>query len=197
MRVLLFVLTSVFSTWAVAVQPVAGFIERKGQDIYLQANDACPSYRIETKSSDAQTALEKLSPGDHITATGIYDKDTCQASIESVDYVGLKRMLGTWISRQGVISVHDFNTLSFYPGSNTELKASRNYDDFEPVKPVDYKYSVTPSDGKEWVLFLSDSESTTFATIQFSKEIAIMKIYDTDNGNVTKTLILTRRGTLK
>lgn len=199
MRVLLFVLTFVSSTMAVAAQPVSGIIARKGQDILLQSNDACSFYRLDTKNSDAQVALEKLSPGDSLlTASGLFDKDACVVSIDSVDYVGLKKMLGNWISKEGLISVHDFKTLSFYPEAKTDLKrVFEKPDDFTVGKSVQYTYSVTPSDGKEWVMFLSDTESTTFATIQFSKDVAIMKLYDSDNGNVTKTLILTRRGTLK
>ncbi|HEX7676105.1 MAG TPA: hypothetical protein VF412_18155 [Bdellovibrio sp.] len=191
MRVLLFVLTFVSTTWAGAVQPVAGVIIRTGQDILLQSDDtACASYRIETKSADAQSALQKLAPGDTITATGLIDKSVCTASIESIDYVGLKRMLGNWFSKDGLITVRDFTNLQFFPTGNTEI--SKNYD---IVKPIEYKYSLTPSDGKEWVLFLSDNQSTTFATIQFSKDIAIMKIFDSDSGEVKKTMILNRRGT--
>ncbi len=198
MRVLFFVLTLVSSAMAVAAQPVSGIIIRKGQDILLQSNDSCSYYRIETKNPDAQASLDKLSPGDSLTASGLFDKTACIAVVDSVDYVGLKRLLGLWISKEGLISVHDFNTLSFYPESKTDLKrVFEKPDDFSVGKSVQYKYSVTPSDGKEWVVFLSDDESTTFATIQFSKDLAIMKLYDSDNGNVTKTLILSRRGNLK
>lgn len=198
MRVILFVLTFVSSTWAVAVQPVVGTIERKGQDILLKSNDACSFYRIDSKSSDAQETLEKLATGDSLTASGLFDKETCVAVIESVDYVGLKRMLGNWISKEGLISVHDFNTLSFYPETKSDLKLlQKKSSDFSITKPMQYKYSVTPSEGKVWVMFLSDAESTTFSTIQFNKDLAIMKLFDSDNGKVTKTLILTRRGTVK
>ncbi|MDG0818237.1 hypothetical protein [Bdellovibrio svalbardensis] len=197
MRLLLFVLTFVSSTLAVAVQPVSGTIERKGQDILLQSNDACSYYRIETKNSDAQAALEKLSPGDSLTASGLIDKVACVAVVESVDYVGLKRMLGTWLSKEGLIAVHDFNTLFFYPQTKTDFKrVFEKPADFTIGKSIRYKYSVTPSEGKEWVMFLSDAKSTTFATIQFSKEVAIMKLYDSDSGAVTKTLILTRNRSL-
>lgn len=204
MRVLLFVLTLVATTWAAASQPVSGTLIKSGFDMYIQSDDACGKYRIDPKSEDTLNTMLKLAPGDSVTATGVFDKQNCIAAIESIDYVGLKRLLGNWMSKDGLIYVHDFNTMSFYPLGNTAIadqttqpgKTSRA-PGFQIVKPVLYKYSLTPSDGKEWVLFLSDAESTTFATIQFNKDIAVMKIYDSENGNVTKVMVLTRRGVLK
>ncbi|HWU44733.1 MAG TPA: hypothetical protein VN132_14875 [Bdellovibrio sp.] len=199
MRILLFVLTFVMATGTIAAQPLRGTLLKSGQDLFLQSNDACGKYRIDSKNDDVTNILIKLAPGDSVNATGDFDTDKCVAAIESIDYVGLKRFLGNWISKEGLITVHDFSTLSLYPAvpspiNNDPAAKSSNFSVF---KPQEYKYSVTPSDGKEWVLFLSDTQSTTFATIQFAKEAAVVKIYDSENGNVNKVLILSRAGTLK
>lgn len=192
MRILLFVLTLASSALAFAVpsvsSSVAGTVQRKGPSIFLQSSDSCGLYLLKTTSPDAQAALNKLAPGDTLTGTGTFDTKACVANIDSVDYVGLKKMLGDWISSEGSLSVHDFNSLSFYPGTQSDL-------DYANSPSIEYKYSVTPSNGKEWVLFLSDCKSTTFATIQFSNNLAIMKIFDSDSGNVTKTFFLSRRDT--
>ena len=60
--------------------------------------------------------------------------------------------------------------------------------------PVTYQYSITPADGKAWVVFLSDSDSknTTFATIQINGTNATLKTFDSDTGSVTRTLRLTK-----
>lgn len=198
MRVIIFVLTLVATTWAVAVPPVSGTILKTSSGIYLQSNDSCSKYRIETKSDDALSTLTKLSNGDAVTATGLFDTDNCVTVIETVDYVGLRRLLGSWMSRQGLITVHDFSSMSFYPTTGMKIKDHSESDSaYTVIKPVQYKYSVTPSNGNEWVVFLSDAESTTFTTIQFSRENAVLKVYDSDTGNVTNVLLLSRRGNLK
>ncbi len=66
-----------------------------------------------------------------------------------------------------------------------------------PRDPINYRYSVTPSNGKEWVLFLSNDTGTTFATIAFVKDTATMKIFDSETGNLKKTLRLAKWGNLR
>ena len=192
MRSLLFVLTFAFTAMASASSALNGTVVRKGQQVYLQGSGTCDLLLATTRNQDATAALQKLSDGDHVTATGTVDEASCTAAIENIDYVGLRRLLGKWYSKEGLIEVHDFTRMSFYPVRDSIISAN-----FAAITPVQYKYSVTPSEGKEWVLFLSDRMTTTFATIQFSKELAIMKLFDSDNGKITKVLILNKRGTLK
>jgi hypothetical protein len=194
MRILLFVLTTISSAVALSAQPISGSIAVFAKSMYLNAqNEPCTRYEITSKKESALAALIKLSNGDVITATGIKDPASCKVIIESVDFVGLKRLLGLWYSKDGVLAVQDFNLMRYYPAGLPALIESSNPD----AAPVDYKYRMVPSEGKEWVLFLSNTFSTTFATIQFStKGTATMKTYDSESGNITKTMVLTRKGPL-
>lgn len=198
MRFLLFVLSFVFSlvfaSTAISAPPISGTIERDTTGIYLRVNDKCPRYLISSKSEDASQSIRKLSNGDTITATGLLDLETCTAVVETIDYVGLKKMLGYWYSEQGIMTVRDYTSLSFYP---INIRGLQQSSDFRTADPINYRYSVTPSEGREWVVFLSDDTSTTFATIQFKNDNATMKIYDSENGNVKKTLRLSKWGNLK
>ncbi|WII70881.1 hypothetical protein QJS83_10455 [Bdellovibrio sp. 22V] len=194
MRFLLFVLSLVSTCMASAATPVSGTVVKDPSGVYLLADNGCYRYLVDTKSEDAAESLRKLASGDTITASGLLDKDTCTAVIESIDYVGLKKMLGYWYSQEGVITVRDFKSLNFYP---INMKDFQNGSAISVVEPVRYTYSITPSGGKEWVLFLSDSTSTTFATIQFNKSNATMKIYDSETGNINKILRLSKWGNLK
>ncbi|WP_347358833.1 hypothetical protein [Bdellovibrio sp.] len=194
MRILLFVLILISGSAAFSARPLLGTIERDITGSYLRADSACVRFLIESKSPEAESSIRRLSTGDSVTASGVLDTDNCVAYIESVDYVGLKKMLGYWHSTDGLLTVRDFNSLSFYPIS---IKDFQKGQDYTIVDPITYRYSVTPSTGKDWVLFLSDATSTTFATIRFNKSRATMKIYDSETGNVTRTLHLSKWGDLK
>lgn len=192
MRILLFVLTSVFTTVALSAQPIAGVVSYEKNQLYITGDAFCSRYSLTAQTFEAFAHLKKLSVGDEITATGDKNLVDCSVSIASIDYVGLRRLLGMWLSSEALIKVKDFKTLSFYPLDHSPT-GTMGVTAISPY-PVDYVYSLTPSEGKEWVLFLSDSKKTLFATISVSKGSAIMRIYDSENGTVIKTLRLTKWG---
>lgn len=194
MRFLVFVLILISGSVALSARPISGTVERDISGTYLRADSACVRYLVISTNSDTELSLRKLSTGDTLTASGKLSADNCTASIESIDFVGLKKMLGYWHSSDGLISVQDFTSLSYYPINLKDFQNGRTYAE---VQPVNYRYSITPTSGKEWVLFLSDRNSTTFATIRFSKSRATMRIYDSENGNITRTLRLNKWGNLK
>lgn len=197
MRILLFVLSILTSLPIFANQPIYGVVTRDTTklSIVLDNNSDCTNFVISSKSEEASSAIKKLSHGDSLTATGQLNPSDCTALIESIEYVGLKKMLGKWYSADGIIDVRNYNLLSYYPIPinipNTD------YVTFNVIKPIEYRYSLTPTDSTEWVLFLSDRTSTTFATIQFGKGNAVMKFYDSETGDITKTLFLSRWRHLK
>lgn len=196
MRILILVLSLLASYSSFANQPIYGVIARDATKLSIVTNNTqCSNYIISTKSRDASAAVKKLSNGDSLTATGLLNPQDCTALIESIEFVGLKKMLGKWYSPEGIIDVRNFNSLSYYPVS---INIPRyGYATISSVQPIDYRYSITPTDGKEWVLFLSDRTSTTFATIKFERGNVIMKLYDSETGEVTKTLFLSRWSNLK
>nr|BFD66698.1 hypothetical protein HAGR004_17200 [Bdellovibrio sp. HAGR004] len=194
MRILLFVLILISGSVGFSARPLSGTIERDITGTYLRADSACVRYLVESESQDTEANIRRLSTGDTVTASGVLDPNSCVAYIESVDYVGLKKMLGYWHSSDGLLTVRDFNSLSFYPISVKDFQKGQDY---AIIDPITYRYSVTPSTGKDWVVFLSDATSTTFATIRFNKSRATMKIYDSETGNVTRTLHLSKWGELK
>lgn len=200
MKSMFFVLTFVLTLGWVGVafaNPLAGdIIETDGQ-LYLHIpNSECPRYEMVARNDDTTAHLRKLSVGDLINASGFLDSAQCKSFIESIEYVGLKKLLGYWYSKAGIITVRDFSSLSFYPMNASDLK-----DDGNPSQrtgePITYRYSVTPAEGSEWVVFLSNSKSTSFATIKFTRKNIIMKIYDSENGKILQTLRLSKWGDLK
>jgi hypothetical protein len=150
-------------------------------------------YPIESGAPDVEESLKKLSTGDLISGSGVFT-DSGKISLEYIDYVGLRRMLGKWISSDGLLQVKNFSEMKFYPHTNSDTETT------VPMTlanvPKTFQYSVTPSGGKAWVLFLSDAnaKTTTFATIQINGANATLKTFDSETGGVTKTLRLVKWG---
>lgn len=195
MRLLLFVLGLVVSSTALSAQQIAGKVERIGHRAFLKTNaqEACHKFQIMANSKEVSEVIHKLSTGDSLTASGVKANDTCTVYIDSVDYVGLKDLLGYWYAKEGYVKVHDFTSVSVY---SLELVNLKNSKEFSNVDSIEFRYSITPSNGKEWVLFLSTAESTTFATIDLQNHLATIKIYDSENGSIMRTIRLSKWGNL-
>lgn len=172
----------------------AEVVEFEGKPYLSIPTQDCPRFELIAKNSEASAHVRKLSAGDLISATGYLDSAHCQSYIESIEYVGLKKLLGYWYSKAGIITVRDFSSLSFYPLNVRDLKDISSEHSGEPIT---YRYSVTPSDGNEWVVFLSNSKGTSFATLKFSRSIVTMKIYDSETGAILQTLRLSKWGDLR
>lgn len=194
MRFLLFVLSLIVSSSAFSAQQVTGRIERIGSRSFLKTSiaDACNVYQLESNSEEASGSIHKLSTGDSLTASGVINNTSCTVYIDSVDYVGLKDLLGYWYGKDGYVKVRDFTSISVYSDQLGNLKRNNS-----PARmdSIEFRYSITPSNGKEWVLFLSTAESTTFATIDLQKKSAVIKIFDSENGSLVRTINLSKWGT--
>lgn len=194
--VLSFVLTTGFATISAAAMPFSGELVHFQGILYINTPGSCARYQLVPKNKEASQHIRKLGAGDFVEASGQLDNAECKAFVESIEYVGLRKLLGYWYSASGIITVRDYSSLSIYP-----LKKGIPDLNDEPVdrtgEPVSYRYSVTPSGGKEWVVFLSNSEGTTFATIMITGKAATMKFYDSETGDLNQTLRLSKWGDLK
>lgn len=193
MRLIVFVLTLCAATWAWASEPIAGLIQKDGTGAFIQLNPQGPKFKVIPAGTDVQDNLRKLSHGDLVTGSATIDFDKKEIVLEAIDYVGIKRLLGTWYSPEGLYEVTSFDRLNFYPYAQLD-SAGRVKN--KTSTPHEFKYSVSPSEGREWVLFLSDKQSTIFATIQITRNRARLKLYDSETGGVSKSLVLVKWGSL-
>jgi hypothetical protein len=190
MKSLIFVFTFLSATSCFAAESLAGFLIKEYGKIYLSSRTTCGRYEVVSSSADVTNNLRKLTHGDAVIATADVYTDLCQVRLQSIDYVGLRRLLGVWQSDAGLIEIRDFSSLKIYPRfDNISREGSL---EFEVPMPVTYQYSVLPSPGKEWVVFLSDSKTTTFATLTLEVSTAILRTFDSDSGAMTQELHMVR-----
>ena len=117
-----------------------------------------------------------------------------QAEFRSVDFIGLKRLLGYWWTTEGFLDVRTFSLMNFYdrPGSSVSAGDLPNVAPRTDSIKKSYQYSVTPSSGVEWVVFLNDKETVYFTQVTFQGANAQMKVYNSESGALEKTINLLR-----
>lgn len=135
----------------------------------------------------AQDQLVKLVVGDLVQGAGhirsLEDGSTL-LMLESIDFVGLRGLLGTWVSTNAtLVDVIDFDQISIkVPYSNG-------------FKRYKLTYSVAPARDQGWMIFLQDSEQVTLGTLHLlgSQKALIEFISDVrDQNPAVHTLELIR-----
>ncbi len=193
MRNLFFVLITLFS-WATfaSTETIVGSLQKEANKYFMKLSEGDQSFTLVPSSQDALENLSKLSPGDLVTGTGVIDTEKMQILLSTVDYVGIKRFLGTWHSAEGLFEITSFERMNFYPYVIETRQQHADKPVVSITEPQLYKYSMTPSQGREWVMFMSDTKSTIFTTIQINGDSAKIKFYDSETGKMTKSLRLTK-----
>lgn len=187
MKYIFFLLATFSFQFVLGVQAFSGYMTKKGSDYYFTPKSSELFYKISALTWDVQDSLDRLESGDFIAGNGTMDTTNKKLSVESVDYVGLRKLLGPWVGTEGTIVFKDFSNMGFTPRFR-DIKLDSRLTNYQK----EFRYSVTPSDGNEWGLFLSDDKSTTFATVEFAKNKVIMKIFESESGKIVRTLKLER-----
>lgn len=198
MKILLIFSLIFACTTALSAEQVTGKVIREGADIYVEGDSesVCKRYLLESGNKDTEKTLFKLTSGDLVNGSGAISNTDCRILLKNVDYVGLRRLLGYWYSDEGIVSVKNFSSLSFY-SARGKASSSSSQNIFKTGTPTNYRYSLMPTDTSEWVIFLSDSNTTTFATIQFIRESILLKVFHSETGDVIKVLHLSKWGNPK
>lgn len=172
------------------VQVFQGYLSKKNSSYYFSPANLDASYRVIPITLNVEKNLKRFENGDFIIGSGAVDTLHNKISIESVDYVGLRRLLGLWVGSDGVMIFKDFSTMSFTPPFSgvEENKVGSNLNQYQK----EFRYSMSPSDGNEWALFVSDTKGTSFATMEFSHKNVTMKIFESESGRIVRTLKLER-----
>lgn len=187
MKYIFFLLATFSFQFVLGVQAFSGYMTKRGTAYFFTPKSSELFYKIIPVTPDVQESLDRLASGDFIAGNGSLDTTNKKLSVESVDYVGLRKLLGPWVGAEGTMVFKDFTTMRFTPRFRDINMDSRltNYQ-------KEFRYSITPSDGNEWGLFLSDDKNTTFATVEFTKNKVIMKIFESESGKIVRTLKLER-----
>jgi hypothetical protein len=166
-------------------ESIGGSIHRfGGQFLVSLSNENGRLFRISSPRSDTTEAIKKLEQGDYIMASAFVDRDAGSISVDSIDFVGLRRIIGMWNTSdaKGMMTFRnywDLNVDALVLQESGPRVARRNF-----------KYTVTPSEAGNWVMFLSDDKETQMALLEVSKSTATIRLLNSQNGSVQQVIQL-------
>lgn len=142
-------------------------------------------YRLLPQTNEAAVVLARLETGDTLVGNADIDPQKMTISLETVDFVGLRKIIGFWnTATKGVMNFRSYSEVSTYalPWASTSSSVISTQKQF--------KYTVTPAAGSDWVMFLSDNRETQMAFLDLKETEATIRILDSKTGDVSSVLRL-------
>lgn len=176
-----------FAPMALAQEQVGGFLHRFGTDLLMTPNsNPGRYYRLVATHDDTQNTLNRLEDGDFVMASGVVSADTGTVSVDSIDFVGLRRIIGLWnaLNSKGLVNFRNYQEMNMYslagPNEGTNVSSTRKH----------FRYTVTPGSDRQWVMFMSDEKETQMGFLQIGDDQATLKLVNSQTGDVSSTLEL-------
>lgn len=139
-------------------------------------------YALDTLNSQVRYDLQRLRQGDYLVARGNVDELTKVVTVEAIETLGLRELIGTWSSsRLEVYEFQDFSRLNLYvptQGSDAIEIAGK------------YNYAVTPDQGDRYAIFFSDNRSVLVGSIEFKNQRLQLTVRDPKTGRVSQNISL-------
>lgn len=174
---IVFALTAGIRTEAASI---SGFILTDRDQFFFVPSDRNIKYQIKALTQGAIEGLKKLQSTDFVQGQGEFrDRELL---LESIDFVGLRRLLGVWTAgAQSIFDFQDYSRVVVYKSFfNVMAQKAR------------LQYTVAPSYGDDWRVFFTDENSVVLATLAFTGQHAVLQFIDVETGDYTKTIELTR-----
>ncbi len=184
MKILISVLFTTLGAFAAQAISLTGVLEKNVQGSFITFNYGSQKYQVSSLPGEVTDSIAKMESGDTFIGNGQIDENKKTVLITSLDYVGLKKMLGLWYSGGSVMDFTSFTDLSVYPFNTHPLILN--------LDKTDIRYSVAPFRGNQWAVFLSSRNSTLFGTLEFEGTEAILRVFNSETGNASSTMRLIR-----
>jgi hypothetical protein len=166
---------------------VKGKIAISGGYYFFLPEGSKQAYSIVVTDSLVRARLSCLKDGDQISGLGSRIEPD-RLYLRSIDYVGLRDLVGVWRNEHEVYEFIDFRKIYYWDFrySKRILRA-----------PLTFHYALSPYgesyDHCAWKIFLMDANSVILGSLEWSAEDQIhLQLYDSDTGEVTSTKHLIR-----
>jgi hypothetical protein len=141
---------------------INGSIERdSSKELKIRLLDSMnSSFLVHTFEKSVESILNKLDSGDVFQGSGyIQELPNGQQVLllESIDFVGIRNLLGTWVSNSTLVDFQNFNTVRFQIQSDSGATWS------------EFTYSLGPSESSGWMIFLRGPYSVSLGSIDIKK----------------------------
>lgn len=181
-----------FSSLALAFEVplnINGFVTLTNSGYLFIDSSTQKRFVLKPGNQSVSEDLKKLSNFDSITgkATAIKGGSEEVLLLDSIDFVGLRNLLGLWKSRGTVLDFIDYNEVSFYFPSLRHQRYGKNK---VPTKKASYRYSVSPTTSDSWRVFFASDESVVLGSLNIKGSKAVIEIYDVNTGEISETYSL-------
>lgn len=157
---------------------LAGFLVKLSNgEFNLVSSEDKQIREILPSNVDVVNQLNKLDDRDFIVGTG--EVRSGKILLDSVDFVGLHRLLGVWMSDSIMFNFRSFSLVNMSWG-----------DEVNVGKTAQLNYSIAPTSFDSWQIFFSDVTQVQIATLTVDRQKARLDFYDKDTGEISKTYLL-------
>jgi hypothetical protein len=182
MKKLVFALIVLIFQTAFALQ-FDGDIVRIGDKNYINIKSENKNYLLAGNSPIIAMYLNKLSDGDFVSVEGNKTSNLTVMSVDSINYVGLRALLGTWTAEESFcynFNSHTDFSISIQIGKVCLAANSTN----------DYTYLMNPH-SQQWVMLVAGQHGSYVGDVSIiNKKSVVIDLYDSQTGNIIRHLSL-------
>lgn len=181
-------LFSFFISFSCFASSFSGFVTVSEKKMTLTSTSTRKVMSLLPLSKDILEQLSKLKSGDYLSIEGTTDNDQSILFVTSINYVGLKDILGDWIGDDDYC--YKFSSFFLVKIYN---KNDYNQCDFAlPYLVREFIYFTNPSD-EGWSVLLSDNDDSYLMDLTLdSKYSAQLSLYDSQSGDILRKIQIRR-----
>ena len=170
-----------FSVLSKAAENISGELHIENGRYFLKTLDSNTIYNLRAGSIAADLILHKLGEHDHVSGSGdlVGENDFV---LQSVDFVTLFNLIGTWTSGKSRLHFIDFYSARFFAVPDPASDRMRS----------EFNYSITPSNSASWTVFFSSNARVIAASLSLHDNQLQLDFYDSNTGQITQTMTLER-----
>jgi hypothetical protein len=179
MRFILLVTLSLISLHSFALN-YSGTVLRNNLSLRLLDSNSNKSYSLSAATPLMASYLNKLDDGDFISIDADKNGQQTQLTVNSVNYVGLQVLLGTWSGDDN----YYYNFKSF-----NEFSLSKKINADTAIKS-EYTYLINPAN-TAWTILISGPYNSYLGGLNiYNSHEAEIQLYDSETGEILRTVQL-------
>lgn len=166
----------------------SGTISISKGEIYFISEVGHTKFILSAMNKETITQISRLKSGDFISFEGYIDQENVILYVFSVNYVGLKDLIGNWVGDdEYCYKFKNFNTLSiFNKVDDKKCDFSVNF------LAREFSYFINASD-LDWSVLLSDNDDSYLMDLTLnSKNSAELSLYDSRSGDILRRIHIKR-----
>ncbi len=139
------------------------------------------------KNIEIQSQVKNLSPGDFVSFEGVRSSTEAKISIISLNYVGLKTLVGRWTGDDKFCyDFVNFNEVYVFLREKEKCDFTMRSD----LTSRYLTYTINPT-ASGWLALFSDDMASYAGEISFKSSVrASLSLYDSNSGDILKTIVL-------